>query len=169
MKTKFLSIDVIFYGSEENQQDGNNKSILLVDHTLPLLEEAHIDMLPAKLMKKNKRLRSQYLRRRKERIIDLIEVIQNPQAQLAIRAELEKAAYKQVIELNNRRLAERPVGETYYSLSYSKASRREKVRLLRQVWSRRKWKLQKAKRQVNFELAFWLTQRHKLASKKRNC
>lgn len=166
-KTKIISLDVIFGGND--QEDANGKSVLLVDNALPFLQEAQIDTPPPSWRKKGKRLRSAYLRRRKERIIELIEVIQNPLAQLAVRAELEKTIYKQVIELNNRWLAERPVGETYFSLSLRQASRRDKIRLLRQVWSRQAWRLQKAKRQVNLELAFWLIQRHRLASRGRKC
>jgi len=58
-----------------------------------------------------------------------------------VSAEKEKQAYREIIEYRNRLLQEKAVGKVYYSLTYSKAGRREKIRLLRQVWSKQSYRL----------------------------
>ncbi len=163
-KTKFWSLDAIV--QPEDQENANAKSVLLVDYSMPLLEAGNIESQPRKL---GKRLRGWAVRKRKQEIADLMSAISNSQALLAINVEREKNIYKQVIEQVNTELPKRELGKVYFSLSFRDASRKDKIRLLRAVWAKQAWRLQKTKRQTSFEFASWLTQRNKLASKKRNC
>ena len=163
-KTKFYSIDVLFQPQEG--EDANDKSVLLVDYPLPLLAEDTIEKKPRKL---GKRLRGWVVRKKKLEIADLMSAISNPLAQYAINVEREKQVFRQIIEQINASLPLREAGKVYYSLSFRNASRKDKLRLLRSVWTKQAWRQTKTKRQTKFSFAFWWYRRNRLASKKRKC
>ena len=94
-----------------------------------------------------KRGRAAAVRKRAKSLFDILEAFWNFREDI-LSAEREKRTWQELSEIRNRQLQEKSIGEAYYSLSLRQAGRREKIKLLRQVWSKQSYRLARLKRKA---------------------
>jgi len=94
-----------------------------------------------------KRGRAAAVRKRVKSLFDVLEAFWNTK-DLILSAEREKRTWQELNEIRNKLLAEKAIGETYFSLSFREASRRDRIRLLRSLWNKQEYRLARLKRKA---------------------